>query len=30
LVSDNSIIRSLGFQTEIDLPQLAKMMIHGS
>jgi GDPmannose 4,6-dehydratase len=30
LVSDNSIIRSLGFKTEIDLPQLAKMMIHGS
>lgn len=30
LVSDNSIIRSLGFQTEIDLPRLAKMMIHGS
>jgi GDPmannose 4,6-dehydratase len=30
LVSDNSLIRSLGFQSEISFPQLAQIMIHGS
>jgi GDPmannose 4,6-dehydratase len=30
LISDNSLIRSLGFQSEISFPQLAQMMIHGS
>ena len=30
LISDNSLIRSLGFQSEISFHQLAQMMIHGS
>jgi len=30
LVSDNSLIRSLGFHAEVSLTELAQMMIHGS